>query len=134
MNAIIAQRWKILAEVKVNAKVNAKGVAIVSRVGQHLVLGKGMFVGRACVEAVVIIRDEKYAAVRLRLVDQEAVTNRVESTRRRRFSSEEPPLWARELLSQQKKNADELRRLRSKVAKTLSEGSLTASKVVDQEF
>ena len=82
MNAIIAQRWKILAEVnvKVNAKVNAKGVAIVSRVGQHLVLGKGMFVGRACVEAVVIIRDEKYAAVRLRLVDQEAVTNRVEST------------------------------------------------------
>lgn len=55
-------------------------------------------------------------------------------SRRRRSSSEEPPLWARELLSQQKKNADELRRLQSKVAKTPSEGSSTASKVVDHEF
>ena len=94
-----------------------------------------MFVGRARVEAVVVICDEKHAAVRLRLLGQEAVTNRVESRRRRRrSSSEEPPLWARELLSQQKKNADELRRLKLKLVKTPSEGSSTASKVVDHEF
>ena len=60
--------------------------------------------------------------------------SRRKHSRRRRSSSEEPPLWANELLSQQKKNAGELRRLKSKVAKTPSEGFSTASKVVDHEF
>ena len=46
----------------------------------HLVLAKGMFVGRARVEEVVVIRGEKLAAVCLRLVGQEAVMNRVEGT------------------------------------------------------
>ena len=60
--------------------------------------------------------------------------SRRKHSRRRRSSSDEPPLWAKELLSQQKKNADELRRLKSKMAKKSSEGPSTASKVTDHEF
>ena len=60
--------------------------------------------------------------------------SRRKHSRRRRSSSDEPPLWAKELLSQQKKNADELRRVKSKMAKKSSEGPSTASKVIDHEF
>ena len=117
--AIIAQRLKIPAEVKVkgNAKVAAGECREVFRIGQHLVVTKGMLVGIARVEVVVDIREEKFEAVRLRLVGQEAAMNRAENTHRR-SSSDEPPLWAKELLSQQKKN--ELRRKRTAMVKVES--------------
>ena len=117
--AIITQRLKIPAEVKVkgNAKVAAGVCRKVFRIGQHLVVTKGMLVGIARIEVVVDIREEKFEAVRLRLVGQEAAMNRAENTHRR-SSSDEPLLWAKELLSQQKKN--ELRRKRTAMVKVES--------------
>ena len=78
--AIIAQRLKILAEA--NAKVATGVCREVFRIGQHLVVTNGMLVvvGIARVKAVVDIREEKFEAVRLRLVGQEAAMNRAENT------------------------------------------------------
>ena len=54
--------------------------------------------------------------------------SRRKHSRRRRSSSDEPPLWAKELLLQQKKNADELRRSKSKMAKKIERGSFDSFK------
>ena len=60
--------------------------------------------------------------------------SRGKSSRRSRSSSEEPPAWARELLSQQQRNADELKTLRSQVAAKSNESTLTGTKVAEHEF
>ena len=99
--AIIAQRLKILIEVNVkgNGKVAAAVCREVFRIGQHLVVTKGMLVGIVRVKVVVDIREEKFEAVRLSLVGQEAAMNRAENTGIRlfdiRFTSMEGKCYSR---------------------------------------
>ena len=64
-----------------------------------------------------------------------ARSTRRKHSRRSHSTSKEPPAWAKELLCQQRQNADELKKLKSQVTEKWSnKGSLTAAKVVEHEF
>ena len=63
-----------------------------------------------------------------------ARSTRRKHSRRSHSTAKEPPAWAKELLCQQRQNADELKKLKSQVREKSNEGSLIAAKVVQHEF
>ena len=65
--------------------------------------------------------------------------SRARSTRRKRShrshsTSREPPAWAKELLCQQRQNADDLKKLKSQVTGKPREGSSTTARAIEHEF